>query len=439
MVRNDVTQKSGWVAVIVAAGRGTRMRSVVSKQFLPLGGKPVWVHGAAVMDRMEETAEIVVVVPRDEVERIRREAAEYGLRKVTAVVPGGRDRQESVRAGISALSGRAEWVMVHDAARPFVSAELIRRVQTAARECGAAVPGVPVKDTVKRADSAGFVEETPERSSLWAVQTPQAFRFELLWRAHEEALRDGYAGTDDASLVERLGERVRVVAGDDRNFKITTPEDFAMAERLAIEAENLSTGRPLKRSGRSADQAGLSGRSGGTSGEPSFGGLSIHKGGNAMFRIGQGFDVHQFAEGRRCVIGGVDIPFERGLLGHSDADVLLHAVADAILGALGEGDIGKHFPDTDPSYKDADSGELLAAVWKLAEERGYALGNLDCTILAQRPKMAPYIPQMIEKIARLLNSETSRVNVKATTTERLGFVGREEGVAAMAVVCLTKA
>lgn len=438
MMQNGVTQQSRWAAVIVAAGRGSRMRTAVSKQFLPLGGKPVWVHSAEVMDRMEETEEVVIVVPWDEVERVRSAAAEYGLRKVTAVVPGGKDRQESVHAGITALSERTEWVMVHDAARPFVSEELIRRVQAAARECGAAVPGVPAKDTIKRADAEGFVEETPDRSRLWAVQTPQAFRFALLRHAHEQALRDGYVGTDDASLVERIGERVRIVTGDDRNLKLTTPEDLALAERLASETAVLSPGLPLPPFGAPARSKGVFRRSDGV-GKPSFGETSVHKGGSAMFRIGQGFDVHRFAEGRRCVIGGVDIPFERGLIGHSDADVLLHAVTDAILGALGEGDIGKHFPDTDPSYKDADSGELLAAVWRRAEERGYALGNLDCTILAQRPKMAPYIPQMVETIARLLKAEPSRVNVKATTTERLGFVGREEGVAAMAVVCLIKA
>jgi len=385
-------------AVIVAAGAGKRMNAPVGKQYLPIGGKPMLVHALEAFERTAAVDAVALVVPAADLDEGRRLAERYGLRKVIAVAPGGAERQHSVRSGLEALvAARPDlaWVLVHDAARPLVTPEVIERTLAAARETGAAVPGVPVKDTIKTVDDGGRVLETPERGRLRAVQTPQAFRADLLLRAHRQAEADGFLGTDDAVLVERLGVPVRVAEGDPRNVKVTTPDDLALVRVLSEREE-------------------------------------------AMIRIGQGFDVHAFAEGRKCIIGGVPIPFEKGLLGHSDADVLLHALADAVLGALGLGDIGKHFPDTDPAYKDADSAGLLARVWSLAKERGYALGNADCTVLAQRPKLAPHIGAMRARIAELLEADAERVNVKATTTERLGFVGREEGVAAQAVVLLVK-
>lgn len=386
----------GFGVIVVAAGKGTRMGTAESKQYLLLEGKPILVHTLETFERMPEAQEVVLVVGEHDVERCRGYAAQYGLAKAR-VVPGGAERQHSVLRGLEALSEAAEWVLVHDGVRPFVREDRVRACWRKAMETSAAVLAVPVKDTIKVLDGDGVIVSTPDRRTLWAIQTPQAFRRSVLEEAHRQAERDGVLGTDDAMLVERLGLKVHVVESDYTNIKITTPEDLAWAAWLV----------------------------------KSNGGA----GGN-MIRVGQGFDVHQLAEGRKCIIGGVDIPFEKGLLGHSDADVLLHAISDAILGALGLGDIGKHFPDTDEAFKDADSLVLLKQVWKLARERGYKLGNLDSTIIAQRPKMAPYIPQMAEIIAGALEAETSQVNVKATTTEKLGFAGREEGIAAQAVVCL---
>ncbi len=391
-------------AVVVAAGSGKRMGSAVSKQYLPLYGKPIVVHALEAFEASPAVDAVVLVVGQGDADYGRQLIETYGLTKTVRVTAGGAERQHSVKAGLDALRDalpNAEWALVHDGARPLVTPEVIAGALEAAHETGAAIPAVPVKDTIKVADRSGIVAATPERQSLWAVQTPQAFRVDLLLRAHEAAEAESFLGTDDAMLVERIGGKVRISKGDYRNLKVTTPEDLEVAKRFIEEVQG-------------------------------------EKGEKTMFRVGQGFDVHRFAEGRPCIIGGVTIPFEKGLLGHSDADVLLHAVADAVLGALGLGDIGKHFPDTDPAFKDADSMKLLEHVWGLVRERGYVLGNLDCTIIAQRPKMAPYIPAMAEGIARTLEAAPDQINVKATTTEQLGFPGREEGIAAQAVVCLVR-
>ena len=404
-----------WSAIVVAAGRGSRMGTDEPKQYLTLAGKPIILYALELFEAMPEIAEVVLVAGADEIGRCEALCAERGLRKVRRIVAGGAERQQSVRRGLEAASG--EWVLVHDAVRPLVTAEAVRRCMAEAVRTGAAVLAVPVKDTIKAVDEAGRIAATPDRRTLRAAQTPQAFRRELLLACHERAEREGLAATDDAGVVERYGHPVATAEGEHSNIKITTPEDLVAAERL------LGIGRP-----EAAARAGAHVPAGGGS-----------EGAGNMIRIGQGFDVHAFAEGRPLIVGGVTIPHDRGLLGHSDADVLLHAIADAVLGALGLGDIGKHFPDTDPAYKDADSAKLLEHVWSLAKERGYRLGNVDATIIAQRPKMAPHIPRMVETIARVLEAdELSQVNVKATTTERLGFTGREEGIAAQAVVCLVK-
>ncbi|HEY8528373.1 MAG TPA: 2-C-methyl-D-erythritol 4-phosphate cytidylyltransferase [Paenibacillaceae bacterium] len=385
-----------WGAVIVAAGSGRRMGARENKVFLPLGGKPILAHALAAFEACAAVESVVVVAAPGERERAAAVCEEAGCRKVSAIVEGGAERQDSVRAGLAALD--TDGVLVHDAARPLVTPEKIDACRRSAEECGAAALAVPVHDTIKVTDEHGWIVATPDRRTLWAVQTPQAFRREELAEAHRLALADGFRATDDAMLLERLGRRVAVVEGDYANVKITTPEDLELAERL------------LMRRG------------------------SVRK--PDAVRIGQGFDVHRLTEGRPCIIGGVRIPHGKGLLGHSDADVLLHAIADAILGALALGDIGRHFPDTDPAYAGADSMMLLARVWALARERGYRLGNVDATIIAQEPKMAPHIPAMRANIARVLECGEQRVSVKATTSERLGFTGRGEGIAAQAVVCL---
>jgi 2-C-methyl-D-erythritol 4-phosphate cytidylyltransferase/2-C-methyl-D-erythritol 2,4-cyclodiphosphate synthase len=405
--------------IIVAAGVGKRMGHAVSKQYLHVGGKPIVVHALAAFAATPAVEAIVLVVGEQDLAFAQSLVEQYGVDKVAAIVPGGSERQHSVRLGLEALeqvaSPQPEWVLVHDAARPLVTVEVVERSLAAAMAgAGAAVPGVRVKDTIKTVNEEGIIIATPERNRLWAVQTPQAFRLSILREAHRRAREESFLGTDDAMLVERIGVAVSISQGDEQNVKVTTPADLDGVEFwLAKREMQREIGEGTARIGQERE-------------------------GNSMLRVGQGFDVHRFAEGRACIIGGVHIPHERGLLGHSDADVLLHAVADAVLGALALGDIGKHFPDTDPRFKDADSLQLLQHVWGLARERGYVLGNLDCTIIAERPKMAPHIPAMVERISRALEAEASCVNVKATTTEKLGFPGREEGIAAQAVVCLIK-
>lgn len=404
--------------VIVAAGRGSRMRTSESKQFLPLAGMPILIHTLLRFHNLPEVGMIVVVVPAGDEERVRRMAESYGCAdKLVKIVAGGKERQHSVLKGLSILKEKTDLVLVHDGVRPFVSPHAVRAVSREAERTGAAVLAVRVKDTIKTVGADGVIQNTPDRQSLWAVQTPQAFRLSLLLEAYEAAAASDVSATDDAMLVERLGVPVHIVEGEYSNIKITTPEDLEWAEHLL--ARNNAAARS-----ESSDKRNES--------------VEIGIGGGAMIRVGQGFDVHAFAEGRKCIIGGVDIPFELGLAGHSDADVLLHAVSDAVLGAIGLGDIGRHFPDTDPNYKDADSVELLNQVWKMAQERDYVLGNLDATIIAQAPKMAPYIPRMREVIALSLQTDPTKINIKASTTEKLGFPGRGEGIAAQAIVCLLK-
>ncbi|WP_102029385.1 bifunctional 2-C-methyl-D-erythritol 4-phosphate cytidylyltransferase/2-C-methyl-D-erythritol 2,4-cyclodiphosphate synthase [Salirhabdus sp. Marseille-P4669] len=383
--------------VVVAAGLGKRMKLNRNKQFLHFAGKPLIIHTLNVFENDERCSNIYLVVNKLEKEEMTSLLNQHTIRKVAEVVVGGQERQQSVFNGLKACRGDGV-VLIHDGARPFVEKEKVHALVDEVKNSGAAVLATRVTDTIKSTD--GEVLKTLDRNLLWAAQTPQGFQYSLIVKAHELAMEEEYLGTDDASLVERMGHPIKVVEGSYNNFKLTTPEDIKKANSLFEQNENT-------------------------------------KGGLGM-RIGSGYDVHQLVEGRPCIIGGIEIPYEKGLLGHSDADVLLHTVADACLGAIGEGDIGKHFPDTDPEFKNADSKKLLAHVWNIVVEKGYKLGNIDCTIIAQAPKMAPYIGQMQKVIAKLLQAEVSQVNVKATTTEKLGFTGRKEGIAAQAVVLLEK-
>ncbi|UOQ46358.1 2-C-methyl-D-erythritol 2,4-cyclodiphosphate synthase [Halobacillus salinarum] len=374
------------------------MLAGLNKQFLMIDKKPLIIHTMEVFDADEWCEEIILVTNTLEDKKMKQVLQSYTFQKPIRLVNGGRERQDSVFEGLKAVEAKELPVFIHDGARPFVSEKQLHELAIVVRDKKAALLAVPVTDTIKQKEGEQLT--TLDRSSLWAAQTPQGFEFSLIYKAHQQAEESGYYGTDDASLVERLGREVAIVKSSYDNFKITTPEDLQKAESFLMN-------------------------------------LRSDEGENApMFKIGQGFDVHQFAEGRKCIIGGVEIPYEKGLLGHSDADVLLHTIADACLGAIGSGDIGKHFPDTDPGFKDADSGELLKHVWKDVQAQGYELGNLDCTVIAQAPKMAPYIEAIRENVASLLNAEVSRINIKATTTEKLGFTGRKEGIAAQAVVLL---
>ena len=290
---------------------------------------------------------------------------------------------------------------IHDGARPLVTAEVIARTLESAKKYGSGVATVPLKDTVKRVNEGGVVVDTPPRDALRAVQTPQTFEAELIRRAHA-AYALGERATDDAALAERMGVEVRLTEGDVENIKLTTPEDMLLARQVILRREGQKEEKP-------------------------------------MVRIGHGYDVHRLTEDRKLILCGVEIPYTLGLLGHSDADVALHALMDAMLGAMALGDIGRHFPDTDPAYKGADSGRLLDHVVALLEEKGYVVGNVDVTIICQSPKLKDYIEQMRQNVARHLKVDADCVNIKATTTEKLGFEGEGLGISSHAVACIESA
>jgi len=300
---------------------------------------------------------------------------------------------------LAAISPQCNIVAIHDGARPLVTHDIIRASIASARENGAAIAAVPVIDTIK-ASTDGFVGTTIDRSELYAVQTPQTFRVSTIKSAYEQAYEDGFLGTDDAFLVERLGLPVAVVAGSYENLKITTPPDIILAEAIMRHRHESQNGP------------------------------------TAMPRIGHGYDIHQFAPGRRLYLGGIEFPGEEGLLGHSDADVMLHAIADAILGAAALDDIGHLFPNTDPAYKDASSLILLAKVGEVVRERGWRIGNIDVTLIGERPRIAGHTSAMKEKIATALSISPDQLSIKATTAEGLGAIGQGLGIECHAVALL---
>lgn len=367
------------VAVIIGAGgSGRRMAAPVPKQFLKMGGKTILEKSVDAFRDLEAVDRVFVVIPHGYGDMCRSLLGE----EVT-IVEGGHERQDSIYAALKALEtedyGGEDVVLIHDGVRPFVTREIIENVISAAFENGAAIAAVPTRDTIRHLD-----EGTLDRSRLYNVQTPQGFRYPVIMRAFEKAMTDGYYGTDDASLVERLGMQVKIVAGSDENIKITTRAD-------------------LRRE----------------------------------MRVGTGFDVHRLVPDRKLVLGGVEIPNELGLLGHSDADVLSHALMDAMLGAAALGDIGKLFPDSAPEFEGISSIILLEKVRSVLNDAGYELANADITVICERPKLAGYIEQIRDKLADALAVSREVVSVKATTTEKLGFTGRGEGIAAEAV-CMIK-
>lgn len=380
-------------AVIVAGGRGERAGGAVPKQYRTLAGTPA-IHStlAAFCDHQQVDIVQPVIHPADE--NLFR-AASAGLGKLRGPVAGGTTRQISVRSGLRALQPHApELVLIHDAARPFLSGGLIARAVEAGRRHGAAIPGLAIADTVKVVDEDASVTETLDRGRLRTVQTPQAFGFALIADAHrraEAAGRDDF--TDDAALAEWAGHRVSVFEGEAGNVKLTTNEDFARAELM-------------------------------------------HAATLTDVRTGSGFDVHAFADGDHVMLGGVRIPHRRGVTGHSDADVALHALVDAILGALAEGDIGQHFPPSDPQWRGASSDRFLAFACERVRARGGVIGHLDVTVVCEAPRVSPHRDAMRARIAAIAGIATERVAVKATTSERLGFTGRGEGLVAMATATL---
>ena len=420
----DRMSKVQIVAIIPAAGSGQRMQTPGQpkrqKLLFPLAGKTILRRTLEALALPEIGAFFIPVAPEDQglfAEELK--ASSYAQEVIFCA--GGPERQDSIANALAEMDRWSGWllppeqrlVVIHDAARPLVEAELIQRAISVALESGAACVGVPVKDTIKVVGPAGIVKQTPERTTLWAAQTPQVFSWPVLQKAYVQARAVGEKVTDDATLVERSGHPVRIVPGSYRNLKITTPDDLPAATALLQAAE--MGPKPQSR----AEESAMSGR-----------------GQEPTLRVGQGFDVHRLVVGRRLVLGGVEIPAPVGLAGHSDADVLTHAVIDALLGAAGAGDLGELFPDTDPAYSGIDSTLLLREVMEKVGAAGFKPVNLDVTVIAQKPKLAPYRGAIRRRLATLLGLPETAINVKATTTEGLGFTGREEGIAAQAVVLL---
>ena len=370
-------------ALIVAAGRGERFGGPLRKSYMPLGGAPLLRHSVAAYCAHPEVGAVRVVIHRDDAALY--EAAVGGL-ALLAPVPGGATRQQSVRAGLESLVEEApDRVLIHDGARPFPGSA-IAHVLRGLEEAPGAVAALPLRDTLKSAEG-GRILATVDRTGLWRAQTPQGFRFADILAAHRAA--GELEATDDAGVAERAGIPVSLVPGSEHNIKVTTPEDLARAEGI----------------------------------------LMSHLG---DVRCAMGFDVHRFVPGDGVRLCGVAIPYDRALAGHSDADVALHALTDALLGALGEGDIGLHFPPDDAQWRDADSAVFVRRAAAMVAERGGQIGHIDLTLICEAPQIAPHRSAMVASLAALLGIAESRVSVKATTTERLGFTGRGEGIAAQA-------
>ena len=401
--------------IIPAAGSGTRMGLGHPKQYHLLAGVPILIHTIRAFVTVAAAAipgshgirtslsvaaaasinRIVVVVPQDFLAETRQLLAEYNLTSTAiTVTAGGRRRQDSVLAGIECLAEATELVLVHDGARPLVRPDLIQRCLEGAWQHGAAIAAIPVKDTLKKAHPDHTIAATVDRRDLWQAQTPQAARLSLLRQAY--ATLEDRDVTDEAALLEQAGIAVTLVEGSETNIKITRPDDLILAEKIM--------------------------------GPPS----------SPTMRIGHGYDAHRLVAGRNLVLAGVIVPHELGLAGHSDADVVTHALCDAVLGALGAGDIGRHFPDSDQRFKDICSITLLEQVMQLVADKGLTLSNGDITIICQAPKLAPHIDTMRRILSTACRVGIEQINLKATTTEKMGFAGREEGIGCHAVVLLTK-
>jgi 2-C-methyl-D-erythritol 4-phosphate cytidylyltransferase/2-C-methyl-D-erythritol 2,4-cyclodiphosphate synthase len=376
-------------AVIVAGGRGYRAGGDMPKQYRRIGGEPVIRPTLAAFAGHPQIVAIQTVIHPDDTALFQ--AATAGLQRLLPPVPGGATRQASVRAGLEALQTAApDLVLIHDAARPFLSPDLITRAIDAATQHGAAVPAVPITDTVKKVDERDMVSETLDRSRLRTVQTPQAFSYGVIVDLHQRAAaagRDDF--TDDAALAEWAGHAVNVFAGESTNVKLTTNDDFERAEALRMAALG-------------------------------------------DIRIGSGFDVHAFGDGDHVMLAGVRVPHNRGVTGHSDADVALHALVDAILGALADGDIGVHFPPSDPQWRGASSDRFLAFACERVRARNGVIAHLDITVVCEEPRVGPHREAMRARIAEIAGIPADRVAIKATTSEKMGFTGRAEGLVAMA-------
>ena len=381
--------------IVVAAGRGARFGSAIPKQYMPCAGRPLLCHTLEALTAANEYCAVTVVIHPDDRDLYDSTLKQLSVKAAAAMTPpalGGATRQQSVRNGLRAQAGtRPDVVLIHDGARPFPSKGLISRAIEAAQAHGAAVPATPLTDTVKQVDAEGRIVASPERASLRAVQTPQAFRFDLILAAHDRAARADL--TDDGAVAEAAGHATFVFEGDPDNTKVTTMQDLRDAEaRLTSRATEV--------------------------------------------RIGQGFDVHAFAPGEGVWLGGVRVPHDRRLEGHSDADVALHAIADALYGALGEGDIGAHFPPSEPRWRGAESSIFLAHAAERVRARGGVIAHIDTTLICEAPKIGPYREAIRARIAEIAGIAITRTGLKATTSEGLGFTGRREGIACLATATI---
>lgn len=412
-------------AVIPAAGQGQRMGPlpVPSKQMLNLSGVPVIVRTLQVFQAVPEIQGIALVVPEELQRQFQQLVDLYRCSKVHWIVPGGKSRQESVFKGLAALPEDCRFVVIHDGGRPLVTVDMIQYCLQQVFLSKAVSAAVPVKDTIKVSWDGKVVHKTLDRSTLWQVQTPQAFAFPLIKHLHESAREDGVQVTDDAALAEHYGYTVHLVQGSYDNLKLTTSEDVVLAEAILN-----------RRSLQKTNQSSQPSHAPAAGPFPAAGFVPASQ--PPVFRTGVGYDVHRLVEGRELILCGVKIPYTHGLLGHSDADVALHALMDSLLGGAALGDIGRHFPDSDEAYRDISSMKLLEHVMSLLVQRSFTVVNIDVTIVAQRPKLAPYIETMRLNIASVCQIPVDRVNVKATTTEGLGFTGRSEGIAAYATCLL---
>lgn len=382
--------------IIVSAGMGKRFGSP-DKVFVEVNNKPIFIWAAQAFEDIDLVNDIWIVTRKDAFKKTEENIQKFRIKKVARIVEGGAERQDSVYNALKLMPHDVASVLIHDAARPLVSKQLIQRVLEALTpEVDGVIPAVKLTDTVKWIKKGNIIGGTLNRSILRAVQTPQAFWFGKILEAYKKAYSEGIYGTDDAFLIERYGGKVIAVEGDEKNIKITTKQDMDKMKSI-LQGNQIESFTSLKN-----------------------------------VRVGIGYDSHRLVSGRKLIIGGVEIPYEKGLEGHSDADVVIHAIIDAILGSAGLGDIGKHFPDTDPQYKDISSFLLLKKTLELVKTHKIEPLWIDCTVFAEKPKLSPYIPEMIKNFQKLgLN-----VNIKAKTGEGMGFIGRGEGIAAQAI-CLS--
>ncbi len=385
--------------IIPAGGSGSRIKSKKAKQYLSLDQIPILIHTLIVFERMKMINEMILVVPEKDLFYVQKELLPpYKLSKIKSVVAGGKERQDSVKNGLNEISNKTDIVVIHDAVRPFIHEKIISAVVSEAKITGAATAGVMSKDTIKIIKRNNLIAETIPRDNVWLTQTPQAFKYKILKKAYEKAHKDKYHATDDASLLERIGQKVKMVEGSYENIKITTPEDIIIAKALMKNKQDTKS----------------------------------------YLRAGLGYDSHRFVTRRKFILGGVEIPSKKGLAGHSDADALIHAICDALLGAAGLPDIGRQFPDQDPKYKNISSLILLKKVKKMLVDNKYTVVNIDATVILEKPKISAYSEKMVSNIAEVLSVSKKNVSVKAKTNEGMGYIGKSEGIAVFAIATVMK-